>query len=177
MRIPRFDYTPSGRLRIVISGGKPHRADEWADTPARSLEDQLAEITQEVTLRGEAAEPKRLADIEAARQKRTRWEAAMQEARVRYAEACRVRHLEAQEEAWRRAEGLTEYVSALRLHAESLPIGPAREEAETWIAWAESHVQRLNPLNGSPLLPAIPEPRPEDLKPFMHGWSPYGPAY
>ncbi|MFF9070097.1 hypothetical protein ACF09E_32570 [Streptomyces sp. NPDC014891] len=177
VRIPRFDYTPSERLRIVISGGKPHRADEWADTPGRSLEDQLAEIAQEVTLRGEAAERKRLADIEAARQKRICWEAAMQEARVRYAEAYRVRHLEAQEEAWRRAEGLTEYVSALRLHAESLPIGPAREEAETWIAWAESHVQRLNPLNGSPLLPAIPEPRPEDLKPFMHGWSPYGPAY
>lgn len=33
-----------------------------------------------------------------------------------------------------------------------------------------------NPLNGSPLLPEIPEPRTEDLQPFMHGWSPYGPT-
>jgi hypothetical protein len=56
-----------------------------------------------------------------------------------------------------------------------LPPGPAKAEAEAWIAWAESHVQRLNPLNGSPLLPEIPEPRTEDLQPFMHGWSPYGP--
>jgi hypothetical protein len=66
--------------------------------------------------------------------------------------------------AWQRAAGLVEYVGALRLHAEGLPPGPAREEAEAWIAWAESHVQRLNPLNGSPLLPEIPEPRTEDLK-------------
>jgi hypothetical protein len=72
---------------------------------------------------------------------------------------------------------LAEYVSALRLHAQGLTTGPARDEAEIWIAWAESHVQRLNPFNGSPLLPAIPELRPEDLKPFMHGWSPYGPTY
>ncbi|MFE8925342.1 hypothetical protein [Streptomyces rochei] len=80
IRIPRFDYTPSERLRFVLSGGQPHRAREWADwadTPARSLEDQLAEIAQEVTLRGEAAERRRLDEIEAARQKRIRWEAAM----------------------------------------------------------------------------------------------------
>ncbi|MFF6779262.1 hypothetical protein ACFY8W_37715 [Streptomyces sp. NPDC012637] len=56
------------------------------DTPARSLEDQLAEIVQEVPLRGEAAERRRLDEIEAARQKRIRWEAAMDEARVQYAE-------------------------------------------------------------------------------------------
>ncbi|MBQ0913118.1 hypothetical protein [Streptomyces sp. RM99] len=77
IRIPRFDYTPSERLRFVLNGGQPHRAREWADTPARSLEDQLAEIAQEVTLRGEAAERRRLDEIEAARQKRIRWEATM----------------------------------------------------------------------------------------------------
>ncbi|MFG2744050.1 hypothetical protein ACGFY0_28840 [Streptomyces chartreusis] len=175
-RIPRFDYTPSERLRIVLSGGQPHRADEWADTAARPLEDQLAEIVQEVGLRGEAAERKRQADLEEAQQRRVRWEAAKRQATTEYAEAYRVRHLEAQEEAWRHAAGLTEYVSALRRHAESLPTGPARDEAEAWIAWAESHVQRLNPLNGSALLPEIPDPRAEDLKPFMRGWSPYGPT-
>ncbi|MFE7810383.1 hypothetical protein ACFU51_38130, partial [Streptomyces sp. NPDC057430] len=75
IRIPRFDYTPSERLRRVLSGGQPHRANEWSHTPGRSLEDQLTEIAQEVTLRGEAAERRRLDEIEAARQKRIRWEA------------------------------------------------------------------------------------------------------
>ncbi|MFI1767669.1 hypothetical protein ACH41H_37270 [Streptomyces sp. NPDC020800] len=87
VRIPRFDYTPSERLRFILGGGQPHRASEWADTPGRSLEEQLAEIAQEVALRGEAAERRRLDEIEAAHQKRVRWEAAMEEARVRYAEA------------------------------------------------------------------------------------------
>jgi hypothetical protein len=72
VKIPRFDYTPSERLRMVLSGGQPHRASEWADSTARPLEEQLPEIVQEFGLRGEAAERRRLADLEAERQKRLR---------------------------------------------------------------------------------------------------------
>ncbi|MEU9999277.1 hypothetical protein [Streptomyces sp. NPDC050848] len=175
IRIPRFDYTPSERLRFVLSGGQPHRASEWSDTPAHSLEAQLAEIAQEVTLRGEAAERKRLDEIEAARQKRIRWEAAMDEARVQYAEAYRVRHFEAQEAAWRHATRLTEYVRAVRTRIETMPPGQARSEAETWIDWAAARVERLDPLKSPPRLPDIPEPRADDLRPFLGHWSPYGP--
>ncbi|WP_326654196.1 hypothetical protein [Streptomyces sp. NBC_01750] len=177
VRIPQFDYTSSGRLRIILSGGQPHRASEWADTADRTLEDQLAEIVQEVDLRGEAAERKRLADLEAAQQKRLRWEAAMQQARIAYAESYRVKHLEAQAEAWRHATSLSEYLSAIRLQTEELPAGQTKDHAETWTRWADAHLQRLNPVNTPPRLPKIPEPRPEDLKPFLHGWSPYGPSY
>ncbi|WP_242434170.1 hypothetical protein [Streptomyces sp. CB01580] len=175
IRIPRFDYTPSERLRFVLSGGQPRRASEWADTPSRSLEDQLAEIAQEVTLRGEAAERRRLDEIEAARQKRIRWEAAMEEARVQYAEAYRVRHFEAQEAAWRHATQLTEYVSAVRTQVETMPPGQARTESEVWIDWAAATAERLDPLSTPPRLPDIPEPRADDLKPFLGHWSPYGP--
>ncbi|WP_229860815.1 hypothetical protein [Streptomyces litmocidini] len=175
IKIPRFDYTPSERLRFVLNGGQPHRASEWSDAPGRSLEDQLAEIAQEVTLRGEAAERKRLDEIEAARQKRIRWEAAMEEARIQYAEAYRFRHFEAQEAAWRHATELAEYVSAVRTRVEAMPPGQTRTEAETWIAWAATRVERLDPLNTPPRLPHIPEPRADDLRPFLGHWSPYGP--
>ncbi|GAA3177904.1 hypothetical protein GCM10017688_32920 [Streptomyces ramulosus] len=175
IKIPRFDHTPSERLRFVLSGGQPHRASEWADIPGRSLEDQLAEITQEVTLRGNAAERRRLDEIEAARQKRVRWEAAMEKARVQYAEAYRVRRFEAQEAAWRHAIRLTEYVSAVRTRVEAMPPGQARTEAEAWIDWAAAHVECLDPLNTPPRLPDIPEPRADDLRPFLGNWSPYGP--
>ncbi|WP_327278973.1 hypothetical protein [Streptomyces sp. NBC_01205] len=177
VRIPRYDHSPAERLRICVSGGLPHRAGEWADTTSRPLEDQLAEIVQEVGLRGEAAERKRLADLEAAREKRLQWEAAMQRAKIDFAEAARVQHLEAQEQAWRRAAGLAEYVDALLLHAKTLATGPERDGAEAWIAWATDHVERLNPLNGTLRLPDIPEPRASDLQPFLHGWNPYGPGY
>ncbi|MGW3151996.1 hypothetical protein ACWDG1_46940 [Streptomyces sp. NPDC001177] len=152
VRIPRFDYTPSERLCFVLCGDQPHRASEWADTLGRSLEEQLAAIAQEVALRGEAAERRRLDEIEAARQKRVRWEAAMEGARVRYAEAYRVRHLEAQEAAWRHATRLTEYVSAVRTRIEAMPPGKARTEAEAWISWAADTVERLDPLEAPPQL-------------------------
>lgn len=175
IRIPRFDYTPSERLRFVLSGGQPHRASEWSDAPGHPLEDQLAEIAQEVTLRGEAAERRRLDEIEAARQKRIRWEAAMEDARIQYAEAYRFRHFEAQEAAWRHATGLTEYLSAVRTRVEAMPPGQTRTEAEAWISWAASTVERLDPLHTPPRLPDIPEPRADDLRPFLGHWSPYGP--
>ncbi|MER6461717.1 hypothetical protein ABT278_14735 [Streptomyces sp. NPDC001228] len=175
IRIPRFDYTPSERLRFVLSGGQPHRASEWSDAPGHPLEDQLAEIAQEITLRGEAAERRRLDEIEAARQKRIRWEAAMQDARIQYAEAYRFRHFQAQEAAWRHATGLTEYVSAVRTRVEAMPPGQTRTEAEAWISWAASTVERLDPLHTPPRLPDISEPRADDLRPFLGHWSPYGP--
>ncbi|SED95274.1 hypothetical protein SAMN05216533_1012 [Streptomyces sp. Ag109_O5-10] len=177
VRIPRFDYTSSERLRIILSGGQPHRASEWADAPGRALEEQLAEIAQEVTLRGEAAERRRQDEAEAARQKRIRWEAAMEQARIRYAEAYRVRHLEAQESAWRHATQLTQYVSTVRTRVEAMPPGQARTDAEEWISWAAATVERLDPLNTPPRLPDIPKPQADDLKPFLGHWSPYGPTY
>ncbi|WP_214975147.1 hypothetical protein [Streptomyces sp. ISL-100] len=106
MRIPRFDYTPSDRLRFILRGGNPHRATEWADSASRPLEDQLAEIAQEITLRGETAEKRRRADQLAAAERRRRWEAAMQEARTAHAHAYHVKHLEEQAEAWHRATRL-----------------------------------------------------------------------
>lgn len=162
-------------LRFVHSGGQPHRASEWADAPGHPLEDQLAEIAQEVTLRGEAAERRRLGEIEAARQKRILWETAMEEARIQYAEAYRVRHFEAQEAAWCHATRLAEYVSALRTRVKAMPPDQARTEAEAWIDWAAARVERLDPLNTQPRLPDIPEPRADDLRPFLGYWSPYGP--
>ncbi|MFJ8691780.1 hypothetical protein [Streptomyces roseolilacinus] len=176
IRTPRYDCAPSERLRLVLSGGQPHRASEWADTPGRPLEDQRAEIAQEVTLRGQAAERGRLDEIEAARQKRIRGEAAMGEARIRYAETYRVRHFEAQEAARRHATRLTEYVSTVRTRVEAMPPGQAGTDAEAWVSWAAATVERLDPLSTPPRLPDVPEPRADGLRSLLGHWSPYGPT-
>ncbi|WP_234384734.1 hypothetical protein [Streptomyces sp. MMG1121] len=160
VRIPRFDYTPSELLRFILSGGQPHRASEWADAPGSALEEQLPEIAQEVTLRGEAAERRRQDEAEAARQKRIRWEAAMEQARIRYAEAYRVRHLEAQEAAWRHATRLTQYVSTVRTRVEAMPPAQPRTDAEERISWAAATVERLDPVNTPPRCPTFPSHKP-----------------
>jgi hypothetical protein len=174
VRIPRYDYTASERLRVVLSGGHSHRGSEWIDSTERLLEEQLAEIVHEIGLRGEAAERKRLAQIEEATQRRLRWEAAMAQARDKYAEDYRVRQLESQEAAWRRAMRLTEYLEAARAHVATLPSGPERAKAEEWIEWATGHVARAHPMGQQLRLPDVPAPRADDLQPFLRGWSPYG---
>ncbi|AJC53656.1 hypothetical protein GZL_01052 [Streptomyces sp. 769] len=56
-----------------------------------------------------------------------------------------------------------------------MPEGPVRTEAEAWLSWAKTHVRALDPLSGPLRLPEVPAPRHDDLKPFLNGWSPYGP--
>lgn len=177
VRIPRYDYTPSDRLRFDLSGGHSHHGSEWVDSMERLLEEQLSEIVHEIGLRGEAAERKRLADLEQARQKHLRWEAAMAEARDQYAEDYRARQLESQEAAWRRATRLGDYLEAARAHVATLPPGPERTAAEEWMLWATEHVARAHPMFRQLRFPEIPEPRADDLKPFLRGWSPYGAYY
>ncbi|MFJ4125649.1 hypothetical protein ACIP3U_30500 [[Kitasatospora] papulosa] len=175
MRIARFDYTPSNRLRFILRGGSPHRASEWADAPDRPLEDQLAEIAQEVDLRGKAAEHKRLADQQAREAQQRRWETAMEEARTAYAYAYRVKRLEEQADAWHQTKRLTEYVTAVRDHATSLPPGQERTEIEAWLAFTDARLQHLTESAAAPKLPTPPKPSGDDLKPFLGHWSPYGP--
>ncbi len=79
------------------------------------------------------------------------------------------------ETAWRHTTRLTEYVSAVRAHVEAMPPGQARTEAEAWIRWAAATAERLDPLRTPPRLPDIPEPRADDLRPFLGHRSPYGP--
>ncbi|MFF9700728.1 hypothetical protein ACF1FE_05905 [Streptomyces griseofuscus] len=175
MRIPRFDYTPSSRLRFILRGGSPHRASEWADLPDLPLEEQLAEIVQEVGLRGEAAERKRLADQQAREVQQKRWDAAMQEAHAAYTHAYRVKQLGEQADTWYQARRLTEYVAAVGVHATSLPPGQERTEVEAWLAFADAHLQNLTESASAPKLPTPPKPSGDDLKPFLGHWSPYGP--
>ncbi|MEU9620750.1 hypothetical protein [Streptomyces sp. NPDC048155] len=175
MRIARFDYAPSNRLRFILRGGSPHRASEWADLPDRPLEDQLAEIVQEVDLRGEAAERKRRADHLAREAEQSRWQAAMQEARAAYAHSYRVKHLGEQADAWHQTKRLTEYVTAVRDQITSLPPGQEKTEIEAWLAFADARLQHLTESAAAPKLPSPPKPSGDDLKPFLGHWSPYGP--
>ncbi|MFF7753116.1 hypothetical protein ACFZCP_28575 [Streptomyces sp. NPDC007971] len=78
-----------------------------------------------------------------------------------------IRHFEAQEASWRHATRLTEYVSAVRARVEAMPPGQARTDAEAWISWAATTVERVDPPSSPPRLPDVPESRADDLRPFL----------
>ncbi|GHJ97445.1 hypothetical protein SNE510_69640 [Streptomyces sp. NE5-10] len=99
----------------------------------------------------------------------------MEETRVQYAQAYRVRHFEARDAAWRHAARLTEYVSAVRTRVEASPAGQARTEAEAWIDWAAARVERLDPLNTPPRLLTSPNREPTTSDPFSGAGAPTAP--
>ncbi|AJE81761.1 hypothetical protein SLNWT_1385 [Streptomyces albus] len=167
MRIPRYDYTPANRLRFILRGGTPHHGNEWADLDGHPLEDQLAEIAQEVDLRGEAAEQLRLADEQAQEAARQNRESTLHNAHAAYAHAYRVEELEKQAAAWHEAKRLAEFVTAVREQAASLPPGQGRTEIEEWLAFADAHLQELTKAASAPRLPSPPAPSSTDLKPYL----------
>ncbi|MFE3375819.1 hypothetical protein [Streptomyces anulatus] len=167
MRIPRYDYTPANRLRFILRGGTPHRGNEWADIDGHPLEDQLAELAQEVDLRGEAAEQLRLADEQAQEAARQNRESTLHNAHAAYAHAYRVEELEKQAAAWHEAKRLAEFVTAVREQAASLPPGQGRTEIEEWLAFADAHLQELTKAASAPRLPSPPAPSNTDLKPYL----------
>jgi hypothetical protein len=47
--------------------------------------------------------------------------------------------------------------------------------AREWTDWIASYRHEIDPMRHPPVMPAVREPSPEDLRPFLNGWSPYGP--
>lgn len=53
---------------------------------------------------------------------------------------------------------------------------PQRNDATQWLNWVAEYRKAIDPLRGSLSMPLGKTPSEEELKPFLHGWSPYGPS-
>jgi hypothetical protein len=73
-------------------------------------------------------------------------------------------------EAWEHAERIRRYCD----HLENRHDGGT--SAREWVTWARMHADHLDPVGQVPQMPdQPPKVAPEDLRPFLDGWSPYGP--
>ncbi|MCJ0868454.1 hypothetical protein [Streptomyces sp. AP-93] len=164
-------------LMIELPYSRSGRRSKWADRKRWKLEDVLGTVLQEIELRA-VDDGRRKADEErAAAERKALWTAAMDEARDRAVEAQLAEVLREQSEAWRDSRLLHEYCHALeRRLAEAGPEGSGLADARRWLDWARRYARSLDPLV---VLPGMPKTRgleAEDLKPFLRGWSPYGPS-
>jgi hypothetical protein len=174
-RVPKFNVTPSERLSILLSGRFEHRQSKWTDGRTGTLENWLTQILQEVELRAEAAEHARLAAIAAAEERRQQWERATEKAKGDYAEAYRADILLRQVDGWLRARQVHDYLDAVRETINSIADPDDAVAAKEWHRWAEEWVASADPLAQPLAVPAVPEPKPDELKPFLKGWNPCGP--
>lgn len=169
-------FIPTGELLITIDDGDglDGRPAEYRDGKRQALEDRLPSVLRELETRAREDDRRRREKAEEAARRRANWERAMHQARHDHREAYRRDVLRAQVVRWREDAELGLYVQELAAAVASITEDDERREAQAWLDWIRSYRENRNPLR-RPAMPPDPQPSPAQLKPFLKGWSPYGP--
>lgn len=166
----RFDKNATGRLTLSLEGySRSGRQSSWGDRRSWTLEEKLPDVLREIEVRAVEDDHRADAERRKAEERQRHWELAMERAKERYIDSYRATLLRSQVAAWREATELRDYLAALDSAHKDDP------DAAEWIEWVRSYVDRFDPLNASQQLPTPEEIKPDDLKPFLDGLSPYGP--
>ena len=184
---PERRQVPSGRLVLELPDDyRFHgRRRRLADRQRWRLDDKLGHVLAELEHRA-AVQTQTVAAARRAAVDRSRaWEAAMTVARAAYTDAHYELALRRQVDDWQRARAARAYVAALiAALTDGNGPGPADPAASAapgsgWSWWIDRvllYADGIDPLLPMPQLPTPPpEPEAEQLKPFLDGWSPYGP--
>jgi hypothetical protein len=98
----------------------------------------------------------------------------MERARHDFRQAAFAVELTGQLERRRLAVEIDQYLAGLRAvlqdAGERQPAG-----APEWTDWIASYRHEIDPFRHPPVMSAVRDPSPEDLRPFLNGWSPYTP--
>ncbi|MFJ9559456.1 hypothetical protein ACIRQQ_05365 [Streptomyces fuscichromogenes] len=172
------DPERSARLVVEIAHGLTGRPGRWRDRKNRTLEQALGLVLGETEARAAEDARRRESEARAREEREVRWRAAMEEAkeqavREQFAEVLR-------EEAgrWRKAVLIGEYCEALERRLAELDEGldeQALESARRWLEWAREYVRCIDPLRHPPGMPTPRAPTPDELQPYLKGWSPHAP--
>ncbi|MFH9712882.1 hypothetical protein ACH4MW_36965 [Streptomyces luteogriseus] len=174
-RVTARTTRPSHQLELSLEHtyAHPGRRSHWGDRQRWSLEDKLPALLREIAHRAHTESERRLAQQRKEEETRQRWLAAMQQARTTLVEDHRTETLRRQVQAWQEATVVRAYCNALEDQQSATP--DTAEAVNAWIAWARAYADRIDPIFQNPRLPDPPAITPEDLRPYLHGWSPYEP--
>ncbi|MFF9773555.1 hypothetical protein ACF1HJ_07745 [Streptomyces sp. NPDC013978] len=172
------DPERSARLVVEVAHGLTGRPGRWRDRKSRTLQQSLGLVLAEIEARAVEDAWRRESEERAREEREVRWRAAMEEAkehavREQFAEVLR-------EEAgrWREAVVLGEYCDALqrRLAEWDRDLGEqALHSTRLWLEWARAYVRGMDPLLNPPGMPIPRDPTPDELRPYLEGWSPRRP--
>ena len=187
-KIPEFDSVPARRLQVFMNY-EGNKRDRWEAIPESGNAEHVVRIFEEIEagIRERAerfAAWKRQYEVEQQRRRakeqeqHQRWSAAMAEARGQATTSLRAAVFESAFEAWLRARDLRDFCAQLR----SLPArSPAEQRnVSAWVEWGLATADDIDPTVGEATLANTPfdvRPEPDDLRPFLDQWSPYGPYF
>jgi hypothetical protein len=170
-------FVPTGELRITIGEGYSHegRPAVFRDTKRASLEERLPALLRELEIRALEDDWRRQQKQHEADLRRRRWAEAIERAKIDFREAQRTAVLTEQLDLWRMARDLDAYLAEMAAVVARIPGKAASTAAEQWLHWVTEYRQRIDPLDQPLGMPTERKPSKEELKPYLNGWSPYGP--
>ncbi len=172
---PDYDDVPAKQLGLVLDGeGGTFWASSWHDTDEHELEEDLAQILEEIRLRHERRIELRKAEHEREISRRQQEDEDRIEAEAKYRKRFIADAMKDQAKNWEEAGRLGRYAAAIRDLAAACP-DQQRDDALEWAAQVEAEASRLDPLPHAAKPPEIPDPSYSDLSPFMRSRSSFGP--
>ncbi|PYC77360.1 PE-PGRS family protein [Streptomyces tateyamensis] len=204
---PAYRSEPSGELDLQVvespQGGYGYGGGwktDCADTPKRSVEEQISSLFRKLKARAEEqerlqlereaeqrrlreereraeAERQRLAAEEKARKQRD-WEAAVAAAGAKAVEASRLERFGSALERWQGAREIREFCAALDEAASRTGNEGEVRRFREWAAWGRAEADRIDPTalgSGLGVEAFETEPTADALRPFLNGWSPHRP--
>jgi hypothetical protein len=152
---PRWDYFPTGELRVyLMHANSSYAVRTWKDGARLKLEDQvktilLAFVDEAASIKARREE-RRLAELERQRAEKLRWE----QSERRSANETLIQQLETQVGAWLRARLFRAYIRALGNAIKKAGIRgltAKRQDATIdFLRWAQQYVDQLDPLRTTP---------------------------
>jgi hypothetical protein len=161
-RSRRWDYEPTGRLRIELVDVQDHGAGrkQWSDGKRQRLEDLLVSVLRGVYDAAQASKRWREALETRHRERKEAERRRREEEERRAAEQARRKDLEVQANQWKQSQTLTAYLDEVERQAARRTLSPQKQRVyDAWITWARDYARRLNPLaDGLPVDAVSPQP-------------------
>ncbi|QQQ80132.1 hypothetical protein IOD16_18140 [Saccharothrix sp. 6-C] len=173
--LPDFDEVPDEHLGLVLDGpGAQFWGGAWKDTGEHRLEDDLAQVLEEIQLRHGYLADMRLREQERQRQAQEaraehqkRIEAARERAVAAHREHMIDEDARDQARRWQEANNMRAYAAEVRRRAAELDTD-GRERAWSWAERITQVADAVDPFPGEAVPPQdIAEPSESDLRPFM----------
>jgi len=180
-----YDADATGRLGLELLAGNSRifaeRQWRWGDRRRWTLEERLPhlfrEIEERIVLAAQAVEVERIeAERAAARarlaaeERERQWRLLMSKATERLVEDNRAQQLKEQASAFAETQRLRSYLEAMEAAYGD------HEETAPWLVWAQSYVERRDPLMKPPGMPPAPNATAQALQAYLpSGWSAEGP--
>jgi hypothetical protein len=168
-------FQSSGRLEVIISKvWEDQLIFSLQDAEGVPLEDQLPVLIRKLEIGEAEAEWSRQEEDRRSEIRKIHWKEVEQEAFTKLTHQRNVEQLHDQLERRQAAAEMRVYAKEIETQAEQYD-GTTREAALKWATWIRQYADQTDPISG-PLRPLnITSAKPNELEPYMNGWSAYGP--